>query len=281
MLAKLEQISAKIDDNQKAIKALQEDVAVLESNTVDCTLDRFINDECGDYNQPFDLSVTLCGNTAANAGAEADFQINNSNEFHLGVGFAEVLDVALVRNVEFPGIPGAALLNPGFLVYGIPFPNLKAGVDASAGIGVDGCIEIPVPIKDIPREQIIALMERWEAEGATLQKNMMATYSRLDLAPSRINAGLAGLQVVQSRALSESMDLNLTDPIEIFSRGTSHGNLIEILPIGENMQRVLDEPELLMQTLSQDLDRPTLANAATTYSAFPNVLFPPPPAGEL
>lgn len=268
VLAKLEQISAQIDDNQKAIKTLQGDLAVLESNTVVCTLDRFINDECGDYNQPFDLSVTLCGNSAANAGAAADFQINNTNEFHIGVGFAEVLDVALVRNVEFPGVPGAALVNPGLVVYGVPFPNLQAGVDASAGIGVDGCIEIPVPIRDIPREQIIALMERWQAEGAALQQSMMSAYERLNLAPSRINAGLAGLQVVQSQTLSEAMDSHLNDPIEIFSRGTSHGNLIESLPIGQNMQRVLDQPELLMQALSQDMERPNLANAAATCQGF-------------
>ena len=273
VLAKLEQISAQIDNNQEAIKALQEDVETLESNTVVCTLDRFINDECGDYNQPFDLSVTLCGNAAANAGAAADFQINNTNEFHLGIGFAEVLDVALVRNIEFPGIPGLAVAGgvtgaPGLAVFGIPFPNLQAGVDASAGIGVDGCIEIPVPIRDIPREQIIALMQRWQAEGASLHANMMAAYNRLDLAPSRIDTGLTGLQIVQSRSLSESMDSHLTDPIKIFTRGTSHGNLIEVLPIGERMQRVLDEPEILIEGLSQEMERPTLANAAATCADF-------------
>lgn len=270
VLAKLDQIRTAIENNQNQIEALQADVRKLDSNVVPCTLERFINDECGDYNQPFDLNITLCGNTAANASAAADFQINNSNEFHLGVGFAEVLDVALVRNVEFPGIPGIALagLNPGLAVYGIPFPNLQAGVDASAGIGLEGCINIPIPIKDIPREEIISLMQQWQLQGASLQQNMMAAYRRLDLVPSRVNSALDSLEIVQSRSLSESLDSGLNDPIKLFSRGTSHGNLIEVLPIGGKIQEVLDAPELLVESLSQDLPRANLANAIQTCADF-------------
>jgi len=266
VLEKLNQISAQIENNQKQIEALQADVSKLESNAVPCTLDRFINDECGDYNQPFDLSITLCGNTAANAGVAADFQINNTNEFHLGVGFAEVLDVALVRNIEFPGIPGAALA--GAAVYGLPFPNLQAGVDASAGIGLEGCITIPIPIKDIPREEVISLMRRWQLQGTSLQQNMMTAHRRLDLEPNRINSGLEGLEIVQSRSLSESLDSGLNDPIKLFSRGTSHGKLIEVLPIGDKIQEVLDTPELLVESLSQDIPRANLANAIQTCADF-------------
>lgn len=266
VLAKLDQIRTEIENNQKQIEALQANVSKLESNVVPCTLDRFINDECGDYNQPFDLNITLCGNTAANAGAAADFQINNSNEFHLGVGFAEILDVALVRNVEFPGIPGLGLA--GLPVYGIPFPNLQAGVDASAGIGLEGCINIPIPIKDIPREEVINLMQQWQIQGASLQQNMMAAYKRLDLAPNRVNSGLDSLEIVQSRSLSESLDSGLNDPIKLFSRGTSHGNLIEVLPIGGKIQEVLDSPEILVEFLSQDLPRADLANAQQTCADF-------------
>jgi hypothetical protein len=266
VLAKLDQLSTKIDDSQKQIEALQAQVRELESNTVPCTLERFIKDECGDYNQPFDLSITLCGNVAANAGAAADFQINNTNEFHLGVGFAEILDVALVRNVEFPGIPGLALA--GAPVYGIPFPNLQVGVDASAGIGLDGCINIPIPIKDIPRQEVISLMQLWQTQGPSLQQNMMTAYSRLDLAPSRVDSGLDGLEIVQSRNLSDSMDSGLNDPIKLFSRGTSHGNLIEVLPIGGKIQEVLDTPEILVESLSQDLPRADLADAQQTCAEF-------------
>jgi len=262
VLTRLDEISAQIERNQQEIQALQETVEDLESNTVPCTLDRFINDECGDYNQPFDLSITLCANSGANAGAAADFQINNTNEFHLGIGFAEILDVALVRNVEFPGIPGAALA--GAAVYGLPFPNLQAGVDASVGVGVEGCIEIPVLIRDVPRDEIIALMQRWQTEASSMHQTMRSAANRLDLAPSRADVGLAALEVVQSRSLSESMDSNLTDPIRMFSRDTSHGNLIEALPIGSKIQEVLDKPEMLVESLSQNLPRATLANASDT-----------------
>ena len=280
ILSELQSLEATLTENSSEMRGLQQQVLLLEENTIACTLDRFINDECGDYNQPFDLTMALCAETAASADVAGTFAVNNNNTITLGAGWDWGVDVNLGRSIEFPGIPGAgwatlALGNPVGFVFGSPFPNLQAGVNASAGLVLDGCIQVPVNIRDVPREQVIALMETWQAQGIALQQSIISSTERMDLEPNRISSGLAALETVQSKSMSAAADAALTDPFEMFSRGSSLGTLVEVLPIGDRIQQVLDDPGLFVEPLSIDVPRSELADVNSTCDLFNDPGAPP------
>jgi hypothetical protein len=265
VLEKLDAIFEQVQDNATTIADLKARIEVLDANTIPCTLDRFLNDECGDYNLPFNLSVSLCAVLEGNAGAAADFQINNNNTIDLGIGWPNVAIANFNRTLEFPGIPGAgwaglAVGTPVGFVYGSPIPNLQAGVSGSVGLGLDGCIDIPIPIRDVPRDEIIALMASWEAKGSALQQNIMYHASNLDLRPDQLNTALSAMEVVQSKTLTEQADIAINDPLQIFNRGSSLGTLMDVLPVGDRVKQIVDSPELLMEAVSRSLSMQNLTD---------------------
>jgi hypothetical protein len=281
VLSELQQLQSQLDTNAVDMLDLQTQISTLEHNTIPCTLDRFLNDQCDAYNQPFDLTMTLCGETAGSAEIGGSFAVNNNNTINLGAGWDWGVDVNLGRAIEFPGIPGAGWAtlattgNPAGFVFGSPFPNLQAGVSGAAELGLSGCIDIPVSIEDVPRDQVIALMQEWEARGEALQQEIIAASERLDLVPDRIVAGLSALEVVQSKNLSAAADAGLSDPFEIFSRGSSLGKLLEVLPIGDRMQQVLDDPGVFVEPMAIDIPRAELADIDATCALFADPAAPP------
>ena len=259
VLDALESLQTQLNGNSTGIRDLQQRADLLEANVIPCTLDRYINNQCGDQANPFDLTVSLCSDVAGNAGVAGSFEINNNNSLNLGIGWDWGADGNIDRTIEFPGIPGigwatlATTGNPAGFLFGSPFPNLQAGVDASVGLGLDGCIDVPIDLENVPRDQVIALMESWQAQGEALQQSIVATSNRLDYEPARISSALAALETVQSKSLSAAADANLSDPFEFFSRGSALGRLIEILPIGDQLQEVLDNPGVLVESFAVDL----------------------------
>ena len=258
VLEKLDAIFEQGQDNAANIADLKARMAVLDANTIPCTLDRFLNDQCGDYNQPFNLTLSLCSALEGNAQAAADFQINNNNTLDLGIGWPNVAIANINRTVDFPGIPGAgwaglSVGTPVGFLYGSPIPNFQAGVSGSVGLGLDGCIDIPIPIRDVPKDQIIALMESWEAEGSALQQNIMYHATTMDLRPDQLNDALSAMEVVQSKTLTEQADSAINDPLQIFNRGSSLGTLMDVLPVGDRAKQIIDSPELLTEAFSRPL----------------------------
>jgi hypothetical protein len=273
VLNKIQEIKVQAASDADKITELRKKVQALESNTIACTLDRFLNDECGEYNQPFNLSMSLCGSSGGNANVAADFQINNHNYLELGAGWDEGIDANIQRSVTFPGIPGAGWLGasvgtPVGFVFGSPFPDLSGGIAASGGIGLSGCIEIPVPIRNIPRDQIIALMQSWQAQGKDLQTEILASASRMDLDPDRVTSSLTALEIAQTKSLAEVADAALNDPFEFFSRGSALGNLVEVLPVGDRVQEVLDNAGVLIEPFSTNVPKADLVNVRATCDLF-------------
>ena len=274
VLAKIQQLKTQAGNDAREISDLKQKVQRLEGNTIPCTLERFVNNECGEYNQPFNLSMSVCGSSGGGADVAADFQINNANSLELGAGWDEVIDANIKRSITFPGIPGAGwatatgLRSPVGFLFGSPFPDLAGGVGASVNMGLTGCIEIPIPLTSIPREQVIALMERWQAQGSNLQAEILSSASRMDLNPERITSSLTALEIAQSKSLSEAADVAINDPFQIFSRGSSLGNLIEALPIGDRVGEVLDNAGVLIEPFATNIPKKDLIDVTATCNLF-------------
>ena len=73
---------------------------------------------------------------------------------------------------------------------------------------------------------------------------------------------------MQSKSLSAAADAALSDPFEIFSRGSSLGTLVEVLPVGDRVQQVLDDPGVFVASLSTDISRSELADVDSTCDLF-------------
>ena len=179
--------------------------------------------------------------------------------------------VIVLRELKSVDVHGAADVE----ISGFSGPSFEFNVSGAAELGLSGCIDIPVSIQEVPRDQIIALMQEWETRGAALQQEIIASSERLDLVPDRISAGLSALEIVQSKNLSATADAALSDPFEIFSRGSSLGNLLEVLPIGDRMQQVLDDPGVFVEPLAIDIPRAELADVNATCALFSDPAAPP------
>jgi len=238
---------------QTDIHGLRNEVAVLGQDIRPCTPERFLADECGDDQHPFNLVVTLCGNLGAEATVSGSFAIENHNSLEFGVGWPEVVHVNLDRQVQFPGIPGLGLLYPPGVWLGAPLPDVEAGASGRGGVEVSGCIEgVSIPIgQEIPRERVVALIEELDRGARDLQSSIIHSLTARNLTPQRVASAVDAVEAFQENRFVPS-ELGMTDPLQIFQTGPLR-EVAAALPIGSRMQTLLDDPSELIPDFGSDL----------------------------
>ncbi len=237
------------------VAALQVQVAELAGELIPCTLERFAAGLCTG-NHPLDLVVTVCGVFQVGGEFEGNFEVLNHNYLELGIGWGEAVVANLTRQVEFPGIPGAALLPfPISVLYGSPLPNLRLAANGAGGLELHGCLEgIEVPVgEQVDDATVLALLGRLESGAVELRDRAMEAAADRGLTPESLANFVEALRTFERDDLSSIADAGLADPLGLFDRGRSVRVLADALPVGSRFTTLMDNPSrLIPQVLPAD-----------------------------
>jgi len=163
VIEQLQTISAQLTDIQTRLTALEEanqsqtvQLTGLQDELVPCTPERYEAGQCGDNETPFDLAITLCASAGGEAKGEFKFSFASKTELRGGLGWKEVLDADLIDEASVPGV-----LFAGPIPVILP-SEVALGGGGSAGLGLDGCIEVgKISIGQfVPRERILTMINK-------------------------------------------------------------------------------------------------------------------------
>jgi len=256
VLAKLEEIEKKLEQNATELDTLKTQVATLDANTTPCTLQRFRDGLCGPDNHPLDITVSICGSLGADGSFTTKYAMSGTMEVQAGVGWKDAPDVHLVENFQAPpGIPILLPTIPPIPAGWIMLPNeVAANLQAAAALGLDACIDdIRLPVgKSISEPVVIALLEKLEQAaqpvlttlasqlGADQNANLVSTRSAIQDVGMNLEALNTALTKVKELAQADFNSDN-PDPLNAFKSGPLRG-LADNLPVGARLQAILDDP---------------------------------------
>ena len=170
VMQQLELVTAKLGQVESQLAFQQAQLSELQQETIDCTLDRYLNNQCGEGNTPFDLVVSICGNLGGEVSIGGNYAIGSETALELGAGWDEVIDVDLGVTASMP-----VVLTPPFLLPVVLPSEVSVGEDGSVGLGMDSCLEgIKIPIgKNVDRNRVITLLSNLEMGAADIQSALL------------------------------------------------------------------------------------------------------------
>lgn len=230
VLKQLESVSAQLNQ-------IENRIALLEDELVPCTPERYRAGLCGAGETPFDLAITLCASAGGEAKIEGKFAFESKTSVQGGAGWKEVLDVDATVEAGMPGV---------IFPFGVPLvlpSELAVGGGGNAGLGIDGCIEVgKIQIGlFVPRERILTMLDKIDQSQSELATLLVDTFdspaTALDI------SSLVGA-IKAARSFS-ARDFESNDPFDVFS-DSDFTVLRESLPLGGRLQRLMDNPGLMI-----------------------------------
>ncbi len=232
VLLQLEQMTNQLGQIEEQLQYQQAQLTELQEETIDCTLDRYLNDQCGEGNSPFDLVVSICGSVGGEVGIGGSYALSSATGFEVGAGWGEVIDVNVGFTAEMPGL----LTPPGLLPIILP-SEVAVGAEGSIGLGMDSCIDgIKIPIgKNIDRDRVIALLSNLEMGAEDVQSAL------LDAMENTYNNQTVTAALAAKDTFASSLnDFSSEDPLAVFS-SPEVANLVSLIPVGDRMANIIND----------------------------------------
>ena len=251
VLAKLERIERRLEQNAAEVDELRTEVRTLDANLTPCTLERFQAGLCGPDNHPLDLLVSVCAGVGAGTGLILRYAFSSSTEVQAGIGWKLAPDVHIVTNAQIPGIVPVGV--PPALIPVVLPSELSGQVNAVAQLGLDGCLApIRLPIgKQIAEPVVQAILANLETHAQPVIDRLvdhlnaggaMTAAASVEPGPgmglAQVSNALAAADVLRDEAIVDD------NAMASFGRGAL-GGLAGVLPVGERMQSILEDPEQL------------------------------------